>query len=230
LDESGKLISMSCLTCIETPQMIKNEENCFPVDIYQNDKITFNINEIDSTKTIGNCYDFGKAIFHGTYECISKPSNRFYVLNNVEGKNSVVKEKEADSDLVNLSSLVEEPSKEIDDNKKDEKDREDEKKKKEAIEYALKKENLIKQLEIKQGIKRGIKQGKEEGLKQGLRKGKEEGLKQGKEEGLKQGKEEGLKQGKEEMARILLQSGVDINIISQSSGLTIDEIQKLRHS
>ena len=30
-----------------------------------------------------------------------------------------------------------------------------------------------------------------------------------------------------EMARILLQSGVDINIISQSSGLTIEEIQEL---
>ena len=90
LDESGKLISMSCLTCIETPQMIKNEENCFPVDIYQNDKITFNINEIDSTKTIGNCYDFGKAIFHGTYECISKPSNTYYVLKN-EDNTGVIK-------------------------------------------------------------------------------------------------------------------------------------------
>jgi predicted transposase/invertase (TIGR01784 family) len=43
------------------------------------------------------------------------------------------------------------------------------------------------------------------------------------QKGLKQG----LKQGKEEMARVLLQSGVDINIISQSSGLTIEEIQKL---
>ena len=67
----------------------------------------------------------------------------------------------------------------------------------------------------------------QKGLKKGLKQGKEEGLKQGKEEGLKQGKEEGLKQGKEEMAKMLLQSGVDINIISQSSGLTIEEIQKL---
>ena len=30
-----------------------------------------------------------------------------------------------------------------------------------------------------------------------------------------------------EMAKILLQSGVDINIISQSSGLTIEEIKSL---
>ena len=62
-------------------------------------------------------------------------------------------------------------------------------------------------------------EGKEEGLREGLTKGKEEGL--------REGKEEGLKQGKEEMARILLQSGVDINIISQSSGLTIEEIESL---
>ena len=69
----------------------------FPVDIYQNDKITFNINEIDSTKTIGNCYDFGKSIFHGTYECISKPSNTFYVLNN-EDNTGVIKNCDAACD------------------------------------------------------------------------------------------------------------------------------------
>ena len=84
LDESDKLISMNCLTCINSPQMIKNEQNCFPLDIYQNNKITFNINEIDSSKTIGNCLDFGKAIFYETYECITKPSNTFYVLSNEE--------------------------------------------------------------------------------------------------------------------------------------------------
>ena len=53
--------------------------------------------------------------------------------------------------------------------------------------------------------------------------GKEEGLR----EGLKQGKEEGKKEKAKEMAKILLQSGVDINTISQSSGLTINEIQEL---
>ena len=72
---------------------------------------------------------------------------------------------------------------------------------------------------------------KEEAIKQGLQKGLKQGIKQGKREGLKQGKEEGLKQGAmnkaKEMAKILLQSGVDINIISQSSGLTIEEIKSL---
>ena len=56
---------------------------------------------------------------------------------------------------------------------------------------------------------------------------KEEGMREGMREGLKQGKEEGKKEKAKEMARILLQSGVDINIISQSSGLTIEEIKEL---
>ena len=54
--------------------------------------------------------------------------------------------------------------------------------------------------------------------------GKEEGLKEGKEEGLK----EGEKKGKIEMAKMLLKSGVDIEIISKSSGLSIDEIKNLK--
>ena len=46
--------------------------------------------------------------------------------------------------------------------------------------------------------------------------------------GKKEGLDKGLKEGKVEMAKILLKSGVDINIISKSSGLTIDEIEKLK--
>ena len=46
--------------------------------------------------------------------------------------------------------------------------------------------------------------------------------------GKKEGLDKGLKEGKVEMAKILLKSGVDINIISKSSGLTIDEINKIK--
>ena len=60
---------------------------------------------------------------------------------------------------------------------------------------------------------------------------KEEGIKQGKEEGLKQGKEEGLKQGEinkaKEMARNMLKKGLDISLVSEISGLNIEEIQEL---
>ena len=42
-----------------------------------------------------------------------------------------------------------------------------------------------------------------------------------KNEGLKQG----LKQGKEEMARNMLNKGFDIKLVSEISGLTIEEIK-----
>ncbi len=77
------------------------------------------------------------------------------------------------------------------------------------------------------GTEEGLRQGKEEGLKQG----KEEGLKQGKEEGLKQGKEEGLKQGekneKRKIAKKLLEEGFEIKKISEITGLSIEEIERI---
>ena len=58
--------------------------------------------------------------------------------------------------------------------------------------------------------------------------GKEEGLKEGKEEGLKEGKEEGLKEKSIEIAKNMLKDNVDINIISKYSGLSVEEINKLK--
>ena len=62
--------------------------------------------------------------------------------------------------------------------------------------------------------------------------GTEEGLKQGKEEGLKQGKEEGLKQGeKEEKIRTtkkLLERNMPIEQIGEITGLTKEEISKIK--
>ena len=55
----------------------------------------------------------------------------------------------------------------------------------------------------------------------------EAGRRESNTEVYNEGKKQGLKQGKEEMAKILLQSGVNINIILQSSGLTIEEINNL---
>ena len=98
-DSFGNLTSMKCSTCINFYSsfinnnsqeannehiMIKNEENCFPIIIYNDYKIIFNISEIDKEKEIGTCLDFNKSIFYGEYECIQKPNNTFYVLNNNE--------------------------------------------------------------------------------------------------------------------------------------------------
>ncbi len=48
-----------------------------------------------------------------------------------------------------------------------------------------------------------------------------------KEEGLKEGKEEGLKEKSIEIAKNMLKLDIDVNIISQSTGLTVNEINKL---
>ena len=73
----------------------------------------------------------------------------------------------------------------------------------------------------------GIEEGIEIGFKKGLKDGEKKGLKKGLKDGLDKGLKEGEKKGKIEMAKILLNSGVDINIISKSSGLSIDEINKI---
>ena len=53
--------------------------------------------------------------------------------------------------------------------------------------------------------------------------GREEGLKEGKEEGLK----EGEKKGKIEIAKNMLKEGLDVNLISKLSGLSVKEIEEL---
>jgi predicted transposase YdaD len=78
-------------------------------------------------------------------------------------------------------------------------------------------------LKYAKGIKEGLKKGKEEGLK----KGKEEGLKKGKEEGLKKGKEEGLKEGLVITARNMKAKGFSVAEITELTGLTATEIEKL---
>ena len=65
----------------------------------------------------------------------------------------------------------------------------------------------------------------------GYDKGLEQGLKQGLEQGIEQGLEQGIEQGKKnntlELAKKLKTKGVDINIIHETTGLSIDEINNL---
>lgn len=53
---------------------------------------------------------------------------------------------------------------------------------------------------------------------------KEEGLKMGREEGIKLGIKEGIR----ETAKKLLKSNVDISIISSATGLSLEDIEKLK--
>jgi predicted transposase/invertase (TIGR01784 family) len=67
----------------------------------------------------------------------------------------------------------------------------------------------------------------------GVRRGREEGMAQGIELGLSQGRSEGMAQGREEekisIVKTMLENNVDINIISISTGLTIEEINELKN-
>ena len=57
--------------------------------------------------------------------------------------------------------------------------------------------------------------------------GREEGHKVGKEEGRKEGREEGAKQKSFDIAQRMLQKGIDIETISELTGLTEKEISEL---
>ncbi len=83
------------------------------------------------------------------------------------------------------------------------------------------------EMAVKTAEKRGIKKGREEGIK----KGREEGIKKGREEGIKKGREEGIKKGREEGIKEIAKNLIDIldnKTISKKTGLSIDEIEKLR--
>ena len=68
-----------------------------------------------------------------------------------------------------------------------------------------------------------LKDERREGIKEGMKKGKLEGIKKGKLEGLKEGRiAEQIS-----MAKSMKTKNLDINLISEITGLTIDEIKKL---
>ena len=73
------------------------------------------------------------------------------------------------------------------------------------------------------GREEGLKVGREEGLEEGHKKGHKEG----KEEGLKEGRAEGVKQNSFDIAKRMLEKGIDIETISELTGLTEKEISEL---
>lgn len=60
-------------------------------------------------------------------------------------------------------------------------------------------------------------------------KGMEKGMEQGIEKGILLGEQRGIEKGKLEVARTMLQNGLDHNTIMKLTGLTADELAKIRH-
>jgi predicted transposase YdaD len=73
----------------------------------------------------------------------------------------------------------------------------------------------------------GLIKGREEGEAIGLEKGEAIGLEKGEAIGLEKGKEAGKLEEKIDNARKMKECGVDINIISSVTGLSVGEIENL---
>ena len=78
--------------------------------------------------------------------------------------------------------------------------------------------------DIKNSIDTAKQEGKQEGLAEGMEKGMEKGIEIGKAEGM----EKGMNQKALDIARNMLADCVDINLIMKYSGLTQEQIEKLK--
>ena len=87
-----------------------------------------------------------------------------------------------------------------------------------AEEHARKVRNSIMATELKKNFF--------EGLNKGMKKGIKEGRKEGREEGIKEGREEGINS----TASKMLKKDMEVDLISELTGLSIDEIIKLKES
>ncbi len=81
---------------------------------------------------------------------------------------------------------------------------------------------------LKEGLEAGRKEGKEEGIKEGREKGRKEGKEAGRKEGLKEGREEGSKDERSKIAMNLIRLGASCEIITQATGLSAEEVSKLK--
>ena len=77
---------------------------------------------------------------------------------------------------------------------------------------------------------RGYNAGVEKGIEQGIEQGIEKGIEQGIEQGMEQGIEQGSKKTQIDIAKNLIRIGLDNNKISESTGLSIKEIESLKGS
>ena len=75
---------------------------------------------------------------------------------------------------------------------------------------------------------KGHKEGLEQGLEQGIEIGHESGLKEGIEQGIEKGLKEGSNNKARDIAKNMLNKELDIELISQVTGLTAEEIKNLK--
>ena len=69
---------------------------------------------------------------------------------------------------------------------------------------------------------------KERGRLEGWQKGQQEGWQKGQQEGWQKGQQEGWQKGQQEIVSNMLKKSADIAFISEMTGLSVDEIKKLK--
>ena len=85
--KSGQLKNMNCLQCGKnedgSDKYIKVNNNCFTINNYEEDKINFDISLMNTnpSEKIKTCLNYDLSILFGQYECISKPTNSYYINN-----------------------------------------------------------------------------------------------------------------------------------------------------
>lgn len=96
----------------------------------------------------------------------------------------------------------------------------------EAYEYSLKVFRDNKNT-FDYAIETATKEGMEKGMQEGIEKGMQKGIEKGMQQGIEKGVEMGVEKGKVEVAKKLKDNGVALDIISITTGLAKEEIEKL---
>ena len=79
-------------------------------------------------------------------------------------------------------------------------------------------------------FKYATQKGREEGMQQGMQQGMQKGMKKGMEKGMEKGRQEGRAEGKQAVALNMLKSGLDSALVCKVTGLSEQEIEKLKNS
>ena len=88
--------------------------------------------------------------------------------------------------------------------------------------------NYIKAMNTERDTYNQIEYARETGREEGREEGHKKGHKEGKEEGLNEGRAEGAKQKSFDIAKSMLEKGIDIETISELTGLTAEEVSRLK--
>ena len=69
----------------------------------------------------------------------------------------------------------------------------------------------------------------EKGVKKGWHKGHQEGMQQGRQQGMQQGRQQGMQQGRQQVVLNMLKKQAEMAFISEVTGLSEEEIKKLKN-